>query len=98
MISALEAKLTSFRKRYGNIVENKIVEASSKGDMMCKISADEIPNCVKYTLHEIASILYELGYQTSMNENENTLNIYWFITSRMNYNWGSEIEEENQII
>lgn len=94
MISALEAKLTAFRKRYGNIVENKIIEAASKGDMMCTISADEIPNSVKYTLHEIASILHELGYQTSMDENENTLNIYWIITSIMNYNWGSEIERD----
>lgn len=94
MISALEAKLTAFRKRYGNIVENKIIEAASKGDMMCTISADEIQNCVNYTLHEIASILYELGYKFSIDENENVLNIYWIITSRMLYNWGSEIEEE----
>ena len=94
MISALEAKLTAFRKRYGNIVENKIIEAASKGDMMCTLSVDEIPNGAKHTLYEIASILSELGYQFSIDENENVLNIYWIITSRMLYNWGSEIEEE----
>lgn len=90
MISALEAQLTAHRTKYTNIVENKIIEAASKGDMMCSISIDEIPNGTLHTLHEISCLLTTLGYKTFI-ESDSKLNIYWFIMIKPSYP-DSEIE------
>lgn len=78
MISALEAQLTAHRTKYTNIVENKIIEAASQGDMMCSITIDEIPNGTLNTLYDISCLLTTLGYKTYL-ESDRKLNIYWFI-------------------
>lgn len=72
MITALEAKITAFRKKYGNVVENKIIESASKGEMFCIIY-----DMSDAALNEIEGILYELGYQTLIDEHNKTLLIFW---------------------
>lgn len=74
MITALEAKIKAFRKKYGNLVENRIIEAASNGEMFCVIY-----NLSDALLNEITGILYELGYYTSIDEHNHSLTIFWTI-------------------
>lgn len=74
MITALEAKIKAFRKKYGNLVENRIIEAASNGEMFCVIY-----NLSDTLLNEITGILYELGYSTLIDEHNQSLTIFWTI-------------------
>ena len=95
MLTAIEAKLTAYRKRdYFAIVEGKISDAADNGDLMCTIHIDELPNGSAGMLYEITNLLYELGYRTSM-ENQQILYVYWHPKSPSYYNLeDSENEEE----
>lgn len=76
MITALEAKHKVFcKKPYYEIVENKINEAASNGDLVCAISMEEIPDGTTGKLYEMSRFLNDFGYHT-MIEN-NTLIISW---------------------
>lgn len=98
MITALEAKLNAYRTReWFDIVDKKIKDAAVGGDLMCIISVDEIPNGTEGTLYEIAGLLNELGYQTTIDiENRNglVLYIYWHAKREVNYAHNSNSEEE----
>ena len=76
MITALEAKLNAYRTReWFDIVDKKIKDAAVRGDMMCIIGVDEIPNGTEGTLYEIAGLLNELDYQTAVDM-EKQLTLY----------------------
>lgn len=95
MITALEAKINAFKKRpHYKMVEQRIVDASSAGDMMCTFHLEEIPNGTLGLLYEISSLLNELGYQTTI-EDQDTLYVCWYLKRPMCYNVdGSDNEEE----
>lgn len=88
MITALEAKITAFRKKYGNVVENKIIKAASRGEMFCIIY-----DMSDAALKEIEGILYELGYQTFIDEHNKTLTILWTIKNPHIYRNEMDLEE-----
>ena len=97
MLTATEAKLASYSKRsYFNIVENKILDATKKGETLCEIMMDEIPYCTPGTLCEISYLLNELGYQTLINEN--TISVYWTVQKPFFYDFDTfgEVEEEDE--
>ena len=96
MITALEAKLNAYRRRaWFDIVDKKIKDAAISGDLMCIIGVDDIPNGTEGTLYEIARFLYELGYQTAVDmEQQLTLYIYWNINSGSVGAIGSSEDEE----
>lgn len=100
MITALEAKLTAYRKRsWFEIVERKISEAANNGDVMCTICVNEIPKGTDGVLYEIECLLKELGYQVTMDlENRDglTMYVYWHAKKTIVYYngvGGSESEE-----
>ena len=93
MFTATEAKLASYSKRsYFKIVENKIFEATNKGDTSCEIMMDEIPYGTTGTLCEISYLLNELGYQTLINEN--VISVYWTVQKPFFYDYDTFGEEE----
>ena len=94
MMSAIEAKQESYRKTNGyyDIVESKILTATSRGETSCSINMDEICNGTPGMLSEISYLLIELGYQVLINEN--TLEVYWAIQKPTYYNIFDDIEED----
>ena len=93
MLTAIEAKLTAYRKRdYFTIVEGKISDAADNGELMCSIHIDELPDGSAGMLYEITNLLYELGYRTAM-ENQRTLHVYWHPKSPTYYNIEDDTEE-----
>lgn len=88
MITALEAKIKAFRKKYGNFVENRIIEAASNGEMFCVIY-----NLSDALLNEITGILYELGYSTLIDEHNQSLTIFWTIKNPDIYRDEMNLEE-----
>lgn len=94
MMTAIEAKQESYRKTNGyyNIVESKILTATSRGETSCSINMDEICNGTLGMLSEISYLLIELGYQVLINEN--TLEVYWATYKPMYYNIFDDIEED----
>jgi len=94
MITAIEAKQETYRKTNGyyNIVESKILTATSRGETSCSINMDEICNGTLGMLSEISYLLIELGYQALISEN--TLNVYWDVHKPIYYNIFDDIEED----
>lgn len=94
MLTATEAKLASYRSRgYFNIVENKILDATNKGETECAINIDEIPDGTPNMLKEISYLLTELGYNTLIDFGD-ILNIYWHVQPPIYYNVFDDINEE----
>ena len=76
MITALDAKLKTFRKMpYYGTVKNKINEAAGNGLMTCAISMEEIPDGTTGKLYEMSRFLNDFGYHTMIEQN--TLVISW---------------------
>ena len=98
MLTATEAKLASYRSRdYYNIVENKILDATNKGETSCDIMMSEIPNGTQGILCEIAYLLNELGYQTMFDVfrvPSRALYIYWHAKRVVNHADNSDSEED----
>lgn len=77
MITALEAKLKTFRRMpYYGTVKSKINEAAANGFMTCAIGIYDIPVHTTGKLYEISRFLNDFGYHTIMTEG-NTLVINW---------------------
>lgn len=94
MLTATEAKLVSYRSRdYYNIVENKILDATNKGETSCDIKMSEIPNGTHGILCEITYLLNELGYQTLINEN--IISVFWNVQKPFLYELDT-FEEANE--
>lgn len=95
MMTAIEAKQESYRKTNGyyNIVESKILTATSRGETSCSINMDEICNGTLGMLSEMSYLLIELGYQVLISEN-NTLEVYWATHKPMYYDVFDSIEED----
>ena len=95
MLSAIEAKLASYRsKGYYNIVENKILDATKCGNTECAISMDEIPSRSQGVLTEISYLLEELGYRTYVEED--TVYVYWNVQRPAFYNIFDNIDYEEE--
>ena len=94
MMTAIEAKQESYRKTNGyyNIVESKILTATSRGETSCSINMDEICNGTLTMLSKMAYLLIELGYQALISEN--TLNVYWDVQKPMFYDVFDDLEED----
>ena len=95
MITALEAKLKTFRKMpYYGIVKSKINDAASNGDMVCAIRMEEITDGTIGKLYEISRFLNEFGYFTMIERN--VLVISWIPswTNHTSYVGESDGEED----
>jgi hypothetical protein len=95
MITALEAKHKAFcKKPYYEIVENKINEAASNGDLVCAIRMEEITDGTIGKLYEISRFLNEFGYFTMIERN--VLVISWIPswTNHTSYVGESDSEED----
>ena len=95
MITALDAKKIAFcKKPYYEIVENKINEAASNGDLVCAIRMEEILDGTIGKLYEISRFLNEFGYFTMIERN--VLVISWIPswTNHTSYVGESDSEED----
>lgn len=93
MITALEAKLKTFRKMpYYEIVENKINEAASNGDLVCAIRMEEIPDGTTGKLYEMSRFLNDFGYFTIIERN--VLVISWIPSWTNHTSYVDEIDSE----
>ena len=95
MITALDAKLKTFRKMpYYGTVKSKINEAAGNGDMVCTISMEEMPDGTTGKLYEMSRFLNEFGYFTMIERN--VLVISWIPswTNHTSYVGESDNEED----
>ena len=95
MITALEAKHKAFcKKPYYKIVENKINEAASTGELVCAIRMEEITDGTIGKLYEMSRFLNEFGYFTMIERN--VLVISWIPswTNHTSYVGESDSEED----
>ena len=93
MITALEAKLKTFRKMpYYGIVKSKINDAASNGDMVCAIRMEEITDGTIGKLYEISRFLNEFGYFTMIERN--VLVISWIPSWTNHTSYVSESDSE----
>ena len=95
MITALEAKLKTFRKMpYYGTVKSKINESASNGDMVCAISMEEITDGTTGKLYEISRFLNEFGYHTMIYQN--TLSISWIPSWKNQTSYVDDINSEEE--
>lgn len=94
MLTAIDAKLVAYRSKcHFEIVERKISDSAKKGLLTCVINMNEIPESTHEMFLEFSYILYELGYQTTINETE--LFVYWNVQKPSFYNILGDIEDDD---